>query len=168
MSSLGDHQGELAVGSEIQVIRVVDGNLLTSRGAGTALDAVTRGLRVALIDKGDFASGTSSLSSKLVHGGLRYLERGELRLSVMGRGMAWLDTGSPDSLLQASNFIQTVETRQGLKIGCPEEIAFRRGFIDAKALHELGRAVADELAIAPGPATRRVFRFLEHQHRGSF
>ena len=60
----------------------------------------------------------------------------------MGRGMAWLDTGSPDSLLQASNFIQTVETRQGLKIGCPEEIAFRRGFIDAAKLHELGSALA--------------------------
>ena len=70
-----------------------------------------------------------------------YLERGELRLSVMGRGMAWLDTGSPDSLLQASNFIQTVETRQGLKIGCPEEIAYRRGFIDAARLRELGIAL---------------------------
>ncbi len=70
-----------------------------------------------------------------------YLERGELRLSVMGRGMAWLDTGSPDSLLQASNFIQTVETRQGLKIGCPEEIAYRRGFIDAARLRELGTAL---------------------------
>jgi glucose-1-phosphate thymidylyltransferase len=70
-----------------------------------------------------------------------YLERGDLMLSVMGRGIAWLDTGSPDSLLQASSFIQTVETRQGLKIGCPEEIAYRQGFIDKSALRELGRAL---------------------------
>jgi len=68
-----------------------------------------------------------------------YLERGELHLSVLGRGTAWLDTGSPDTLLQAASFIQTVETRQGLKIGCPEEIAFRKGFIDAAALARLGR-----------------------------
>ena len=70
-----------------------------------------------------------------------YLERGDLQLTVFGRGTAWLDTGSPDSLLQASNFIQTVETRQGLKIGCPEEIAFRRGFIDATKLRALGEAL---------------------------
>jgi len=68
-----------------------------------------------------------------------YLERGELTLSVLGRGTAWLDTGSPDTLLQAGTFIQTVEARQGLKIGCPEEIAFRKGFIDAAALAALGR-----------------------------
>jgi glucose-1-phosphate thymidylyltransferase len=70
-----------------------------------------------------------------------YLERGDLELTVFGRGTAWLDTGSPDSLLQASNFIHTVETRQGLKVGCPEEIAFRKGFIDAAALFALGRAL---------------------------
>ncbi len=70
-----------------------------------------------------------------------YLERGELRLTLFGRGTAWLDTGSPDSLVQATNFIQTVETRQGLKIGCPEEIAFRKGFIDAAQLAALGRAL---------------------------
>jgi glucose-1-phosphate thymidylyltransferase len=68
-----------------------------------------------------------------------YLERGELTLSVLGRGTAWLDTGSPDTLLQAATFIQTVEARQGLKIGCPEEVAFRKGFIDAAALAALGR-----------------------------
>jgi glucose-1-phosphate thymidylyltransferase len=67
-----------------------------------------------------------------------YMARGDLHLSLLGRGTAWLDTGSPDALLQASNFIQIVETRQGLKIGCPEEIAFRKGFIDAKALATLG------------------------------
>lgn len=70
-----------------------------------------------------------------------YLERGDLTLTLFGRGTAWLDTGSPDSLLQASNFIQTVETRQGLKIGCPEEVAFRKGFIDANSLEALGRAL---------------------------
>jgi glucose-1-phosphate thymidylyltransferase len=67
-----------------------------------------------------------------------YLQQNRLRLAVMTRGLAWLDTGSPDSLLQASNFIQTVETRQGLKIGCPEEIAYRMGFITVGALAELG------------------------------
>ena len=71
-----------------------------------------------------------------------YMERGDLQLTVFGRGTAWLDTGSPDSLLQASNFIQTVETRQGLKIGCPEEIAFRKRFIDATELRALGEALA--------------------------
>jgi len=71
-----------------------------------------------------------------------YMERGELALTLFGRGTAWLDTGSPDSLLQASHFIQTVETRQGLKIGCPEEIAFRKGFIDAAQLEAIGRTLA--------------------------
>jgi len=70
-----------------------------------------------------------------------YLERGDLTLQLLGRGTAWLDTGSPDSLLQASNFIQTVETRQGLKIGCPEEIAYRMGFIDRAQLTVLGTAL---------------------------
>jgi glucose-1-phosphate thymidylyltransferase len=69
-----------------------------------------------------------------------YLERGELKMSVLGRGTAWLDTGSPDALLQASHFIQTVETRQGLKIGCPEEIAFRKGFIGVESLRLLGES----------------------------
>ena len=59
-----------------------------------------------------------------------YLERGELSLKIMGRGMAWLDTGTHESLLDASNFIATVEKRQGLKISCLEEIAYRRGFIN--------------------------------------
>jgi glucose-1-phosphate thymidylyltransferase len=70
-----------------------------------------------------------------------YLARGKLRISIFGRGTAWLDTGSPDALLQASTFIQTVETRQGLKIGSPEEIAFRKGFIDAAQLRRLGHAL---------------------------
>jgi glucose-1-phosphate thymidylyltransferase len=70
-----------------------------------------------------------------------YLDAGKLRLSVMGRGTAWLDTGSPESLLQAGMFIQTVETRQGLKIGCLEEIAFRKGFIGPERLRELAAAL---------------------------
>jgi glucose-1-phosphate thymidylyltransferase len=70
-----------------------------------------------------------------------YLEAGTLRLSLFGRGTAWLDTGSPDALLQASNFIQTVETRQGLKIGCLEEIAYRKGFIDLERLRAAGNAL---------------------------
>ena len=70
-----------------------------------------------------------------------YMEAGSLRLSLFGRGTAWLDTGSPDSLLQASNFIQTVEARQGLKIGCLEEIAYRKGFIDLAGLQAAGQAL---------------------------
>jgi glucose-1-phosphate thymidylyltransferase len=70
-----------------------------------------------------------------------YMDRGDLRLSVFGRGMAWLDTGTPDTLLQAGVFIQTVETRQGLKIGCPEEVAYRKGFIDRKALLGLAEKI---------------------------
>ncbi len=71
-----------------------------------------------------------------------YLERGQLTTEIMGRGMAWLDTGTHDSLLEASNFIQTIEKRQGLKVACPEEIAFRLGYIDATALAEQADAIA--------------------------
>jgi glucose-1-phosphate thymidylyltransferase len=66
-----------------------------------------------------------------------YLERGQLRCEVMGRGMAWLDTGTHDSLLDASNFIFTIEHRQGLKVACPEEIAYRLGYITADQLTAL-------------------------------
>jgi glucose-1-phosphate thymidylyltransferase len=87
-----------------------------------------------------------------------YLERGELQVEVMGRGYAWLDTGTPDSLLEAAEFVGTLERRQGTKIACPEEIAFRMGFIDEQqlsaAIDRLGksdyarylRAVAKEAA----------------------
>jgi glucose-1-phosphate thymidylyltransferase len=62
---------------------------------------------------------------------LEYLRRGRLRMELMGRGMAWLDTGTHESLQEASNFIETIEKRQGLKVACPEEIAYRSGFISA-------------------------------------
>ena len=66
-----------------------------------------------------------------------YLDAGELSVEVMGRGMAWLDTGTHESLLEASQFIATIEKRQGLKVAVPEEIAFRKGYIDASALERL-------------------------------
>jgi glucose-1-phosphate thymidylyltransferase len=66
-----------------------------------------------------------------------YLEREKLRVEKLGRGVAWLDTGTPDSLLQAANFVQTIQERQGLQISCPEEIAFRLGWIDRAQLESL-------------------------------
>jgi glucose-1-phosphate thymidylyltransferase len=68
-----------------------------------------------------------------------YLERGELAVEKLGRGIAWLDTGTPESLQQAASFIQAVQERQGLKICCPEEVAFRAGWIDAEALLRAAR-----------------------------
>ena len=68
-----------------------------------------------------------------------YLERGELSVSVMGRGLAWLDTGTHDSFLEASNFVKVIEERQGQKIACIEEIAWRKGFIDNKQLEKLAK-----------------------------
>ncbi len=81
-----------------------------------------------------------------------YLEEGTLHVERLGRGCAWLDAGTPDSLLQAATYVQTIQTRTGLLVGCPEEVAFRMGFIDAAALRteaaalgktELGRALRD-------------------------
>ena len=71
-----------------------------------------------------------------------YLERGQLEVKVMGRGHAWLDTGTHESLIEASLFVQTLEKRQGLKIACPEEIAYRMGLIDAAALEQLAAPLA--------------------------
>ena len=68
---------------------------------------------------------------------LAYLERDQLHIEVMGRGMAWLDAGTHESLMQSASFIETLELRQGLKIGCPEEIAYRRGYIGAEQLERL-------------------------------
>ncbi len=70
-----------------------------------------------------------------------YLQQGRLHAELMGRGMAWLDTGTHDSLLEAATFIQTIEKRQGLKIACPEEIAFRAGYIDDAQLERLAVAL---------------------------
>ena len=71
-----------------------------------------------------------------------YLERGQLYLEKMGRGVAWLDTGTHDSLLQAAQFIQTIQARQGLMVSCPEEIAFHKGWIDAVRLQDLALPLA--------------------------
>ena len=70
-----------------------------------------------------------------------YLSRGKLSVAQLGRGIAWLDAGTHESLLQAANFVQAVQDRQGLMICCPEEIAFRHGFIDAAQLKRLARAI---------------------------
>ena len=72
----------------------------------------------------------------------QYLAWGDLQVEVMGRGMAWLDTGTHDSLIEAGSFIQTIEKRQGLKVACPEEIAYRMGFIDAEKLAALASKYA--------------------------
>ncbi len=70
-----------------------------------------------------------------------YLERNQLRVELLGRGMAWLDTGTHDSLLEASTFIHTIEQRQGLKVACPEEIAYRLGYISADELRALAAKI---------------------------
>lgn len=71
-----------------------------------------------------------------------YLERGKLNVEIMGRGYAWLDTGTHESLLEAGQFIATIENRQGLKVACPEEIAYRSGWIDAQQLEALAEPLA--------------------------
>jgi glucose-1-phosphate thymidylyltransferase len=71
-----------------------------------------------------------------------YLERGSLSVELLGRGVAWLDTGTHDSLLQASMFIEAIESRQGLKVSCPEEIAYRAGYINAAQLETIARPMA--------------------------
>ncbi|MFT4046689.1 MAG: glucose-1-phosphate thymidylyltransferase RfbA [Solimonas sp.] len=73
---------------------------------------------------------------------LAYLRQGHLQVEVMGRGDAWLDTGTPDSLLDAAQFVQTLERRQGLKFACPEEVAWRRGWIDDAQLEALAKPLS--------------------------
>jgi glucose-1-phosphate thymidylyltransferase len=73
-----------------------------------------------------------------------YLDKQQLEVEVMGRGFAWLDTGTHESLLDASQFIETVEKRQGLKVACPEEIAFRLGYIDGAQMQKLGSAMKNQ------------------------
>jgi glucose-1-phosphate thymidylyltransferase len=70
-----------------------------------------------------------------------YLKRGMLDVSVMGRGMAWLDTGTHEAMLEASLFIQTIETRQGLMVACPEEIAYRQGYISAEQVERVAASM---------------------------
>jgi len=72
-----------------------------------------------------------------------YMEQGLLSVQVLGRGVAWLDAGTHESLIQAGLYVQAVESRQGLQISCPEEIAFRMGFIDAKQLLKLAEDAGD-------------------------
>jgi glucose-1-phosphate thymidylyltransferase len=81
-----------------------------------------------------------------------YLQAGTLRVEKLSRGCAWLDAGTPDSLLQAATFVQTIQSRTGMLVGCPEEVAFRMGFIDAATLRqhaaglgktELGRVLGE-------------------------
>jgi len=72
-----------------------------------------------------------------------YLERGDLQVELMGRGYAWLDTGTPDSLLEAAEFVSTLERRQGFRIACPEEVAFRQGFISGDELKQLAERIAN-------------------------
>jgi glucose-1-phosphate thymidylyltransferase len=72
-----------------------------------------------------------------------YLSRNQLRVEVMGRGYAWLDTGTHESLLDAASFVEAIETRQALKVACPEEIAYRQGFIDAARVRELAKPLSN-------------------------
>ncbi|MFA5016915.1 MAG: sugar phosphate nucleotidyltransferase, partial [Methylobacter sp.] len=71
-----------------------------------------------------------------------YMEQGNLNVEIMGRGYAWLDTGTHESLLEASQFIATIENRQGLKVSCPEEIAYRQKWINAEQLEKLAKPLA--------------------------
>ena len=73
---------------------------------------------------------------------LAYLRKGQLKVEILGRGYAWLDTGTPDSLIDASNYIATIERRQGLKIGCIEEIALKMGYIDSKQLENIIKKIS--------------------------
>jgi glucose-1-phosphate thymidylyltransferase len=92
---------------------------------------------------------------------LAYLKKGNLRVELLGRGYAWLDTGTPDSLLDASNYIATMERRQGLKIGCIEEVALRMSYIDSKQFEK----IIDQ---SPENEYKKYLRIIlkEHKSRG--
>ena len=97
--------------------------------------------RVVEFAKGLCPSGRGEL--EITDLNIEYLKRGELRVELLGRGMAWLDTGTPQSLLDAGNFVSSIENRQGLKIGCLEEVAYRRGFISLEQLGVLGQGLTN-------------------------
>jgi glucose-1-phosphate thymidylyltransferase len=89
-----------------------------------------------------------------------YLKRGELRVELLGRGFAWLDTGTPEALYEASSFVETIEKRQGLKVACIEEVAYRKGYINADQVRRLAQAIPGTeygkylLQIIKGPMPR--------------
>ena len=86
-----------------------------------------------------------------------YLDRGQLHVERLARGTAWLDTGTHESLAQAANYIQAIEERQGLMVACPEEIAYRKGFIGADDLARLARAMH------ASPYGQYLMRLLDHE-----
>lgn len=90
-----------------------------------------------------------------------YLEQGNLHVQRMGRGFAWLDTGTPDSLTDAANFVRTIERRQGMRICCPEEIAYEKGFIDAQQLQKLANV------LSKSPYGRYLEKVLAESQQGS-
>ena len=84
-----------------------------------------------------------------------YLSKGKLNVEILGRGMAWLDTGTPESLLMANNFVATIEQRQGLKIACLEEIAFNNNWISKLQLNKLANKMSD------GPYRNYLFKIIK-------
>ncbi len=108
--------------------------IILAGGSGTRLHPMTRVVSKQLLPVFDKPMVTDVIAD--------YLRRDALRLELLGRGMAWLDTGTPEALHEASSFIATLERRQGLKVAAPEEVAYRMGFIDAYQLADLGEAFA--------------------------